>query len=261
MKRLYVFAVSVIFLFLHNALFAQSELFLLPQGFEIPLCAEAHEDSPDHEIHEYSAFTLCYRESYELAEWVCYELTREELTKNVKRTNSFRPDEAITTGSASLEDYRNSGYDRGHLAPSGDMLFSQEANLDCFLLSNITPQNASFNSGIWNELENQVRRWAEEYGRVFVITGPVLEKSPSEYQTIGSNKVVVPEYFYKIVLTPVYADEADALTPQDCSRIIVSAYIIPNKKCSDRFWNYKVSVSEVERRTGLDFFSLLDYSD
>lgn len=268
MKRLCVLAVSVFLSLLQLSAWAQSlpqqntsKPVVLPEGFEIPVCREHFEDDPDHEIHTYSSFSLCYRESYELAEWVCYELTREELAKNVRRSNAFRPDENITTGSAELEDYRNSGYDRGHLAPSGDMLFSAQANSECFLLSNITPQNASFNSGIWNELENQVRRWAEQYGRVFVITGPVLEKSAAEYETIGKNKVVVPEYFYKIVLTPVYADDEDAASPRDCERIIVSAYIIPNKKCSDRFWNYKVPVSEVERRTGLDFFSLLDYSE
>lgn len=253
-----IFSAFFFLLFILLPLFSdEGSLVFLPEGLELPRALSDEHDS-DREVRTLSAFTLCYRESYELAEWVAYELTREELAKNVSRSNSFRPDAGISTGSAELDDYRNSGYDRGHLAPSGDMLFSAQANADCFLLSNITPQNASFNSGIWNELENQVRRWAEQYGRVYVITGPVLEKPAEEYESIGKNKVAVPEYFYKIVLTPLYADEEDAASPEDCAKIIVSAYIIPNRKCGEKFWSYRVSISEVERRTGLDFFSLLD---
>ena len=253
-------ALALALLPLHAQELPPLSLVNLPEGLEIPACACTGSSrwTDDHELRRCSAFTLCYRESYELAEWVAYELTREELAKNVRRSNAFRPDPAISTGSADLEDYRGSGYDRGHLAPSGDMLFDAQANSESFLLSNITPQLASFNSGIWNELENQVRRWAERYGRVYVITGPVLEKPAGDYEHIGHNLVAVPEYFYKVVLTPVYRDESDAESPEDCEKLIASAFIIPNKKCRGSFWKYRVPLREAERRTGLDFFPLLD---
>ncbi|MBP5436986.1 MAG: DNA/RNA non-specific endonuclease [Treponema sp.] len=79
----------------------------------------------DHELHTYAGYTLCYRESYELAEWVSYSLTRSQLEHKVTgRTNDFRADTLISTGSAKPADYKGSGFDRGHLAPAADMAWS-----------------------------------------------------------------------------------------------------------------------------------------
>ena len=152
----------------------------LPPALEIPRCpgnaavfqqAAADQDDgasdsssetpavPDHQIRAFQYYTLCYRESYEQAEWSAYCLRAFMLQKNAKRTNDFRPDPEILGGSATLADYKRSGYDRGHLTPAGDMVFSREAMSETFYMSNMCPQAAAFNRGIWKDLEDQVREW------------------------------------------------------------------------------------------------------
>lgn len=215
---------------------------------ETPKCIAVHteKNGHDHEVHSYSGFTLCYREEYECAEWVCYKLTKEKVNGTVKRSNMFHEDYKISTGSAWISDYKKSGYDRGHLAPAGSFKYSEEAMFDTFAMSNITPQVPEFNQGIWNDLENQVRNWARKFGEIYVVTGPVLEKPASEYSHIGFNQVAVPEYFYKVILR------------ETSSQVQCIAFIIPNQPCSDSYWNYVTTVDDVEQRTGIDFFFNLD---
>ncbi len=219
-------------------------------SIEIPLCRGTHPDTKDgehsdHEVHEYLGFTLCYRESYENPEWVAYTLTSEELNAVTGRTEDFRQDPNISTGSATLSDYRGSGYDRGHMAPAADMEWSKESASESFLLSNMSPQAPQLNRGLWKDLESQVRTWAKTFGEVTVVTGPVLEKNAEEYTYIGQNKVSVPEYYYKVLLA------------QKDKKKIAAAFILPNKKCEGTIWDYSVSIDEVEERTSLDFFSML----
>jgi len=234
-------------------------LIQLPSELAFPRCP-AVKHAPDHELRHFTDYDICYRESYEQAEWSAYQLERSELVKNASRSNDFRPDPQISTESASLADYRKSGYDRGHLAPAADFAYSPEAMSETFYMSNMTPQAPQFNRGIWKDLEEDVRSWANKYGRAYVICGPVLDESADRYATIGASKVVIPRYFYKIVLLPVYEDKEDFATPDDCTKLIARAYLIPNKQCNDSYEAYRVSINEIESRTGIDFFYLLDDS-
>lgn len=234
-------------------IFSQDVKLLDIEGLEIPLCRQTRDmyaDAEDHEVHQYTGYALCYRESYEIAEWVAYCLTREELQNKVaERTNDFREDTKITSASALSFDYSGSGFDRGHLAPAADMKWSFKAMSDCFLMSNMAPQRPEFNQFIWNDLENKVRSWAYKYGAVYVVTGPVLEKPAKYYQQIGkSTKIAVPEYFYKVLL---------AQKNNSSKTIIARAFIMPNKKCDKKIADYAVTIDQLEERTGLDFFSLL----
>lgn len=235
------------------------KLVSLPERLEIPLCAASRHEA-DHEIRAFAHYALCYRESYEQAEWSAYCLTSEELAKNAARSNDFRPDPEISTGSASLADYRKSSYDRGHLSPAADFAFDEQAMSETFFMSNMSPQAGGFNRGIWKDLEAQVRVWARLFGRVYVVSGPILEKPAAEYKAIGENRVAVPEFYYKVLLAPLYADEADRATPEDAGGAIAIGFIFPNEKCGGTIFDYAVSVDEVEVRTSLDFFSLLDDS-
>lgn len=218
---------------------------------EIPLCpaSTCGENSGDHEIHGYSGFSLCFRNSYKDAEWVSYTLTQEKLIKNARRTNKFIEDKNISTGSAKLSDYKASGYDRGHLAPAADMAWSEQSENESFLMSNMTPQVPQFNRGIWKELESQVRKYAQNLDFLIVATGPILEKQPEEYSTIGQSKVCVPEYFYKVLLAKDKDGNWQSI-----------GFIIPNEKSEQDIFSYKVCVNEVEAKTGIDFFSALDNS-
>ena len=97
---------------------------------------------------------MSYLETHEQAEWVYYRLNSNLVSGNVKRSNNFREDKSIRTGSANLSDYKYSGYDRGHLAPAGDMKSSNTGMSESFFMSNISPQTPSFNRGGWKKLES-----------------------------------------------------------------------------------------------------------
>lgn len=219
------------------------------ESLEIPLCKATitHENGDDHEVRSYCGYELCYRENYEVAEWVAYTLTKDEVYGEYDRNNNFREDPLISTGSATLEDYKKSGYDRGHLIPAADLKWSKESMDDSFLMSNMTPQAAEFNRKIWLDAERFVRDCAVHFGEVIVVTGPVLEKDAGEYKTIGKNKVCVPEYFYKVLLAKKKDGTYTAM-----------GLIIPNRKCTEKFFDFAVSVDEVERRCNIDFFSGLN---
>ena len=191
-------------------------------------------------IVERPYYTLRYSEEHEQALWVAYILYADSLKQTTfERKDDFREDSRIKTGSASLSDYKGSGYDRGHIAPAADFSYSEFALSQSFFMSNMSPQDPSFNRGVWKKLEDQVRTWAMKNDQVYVVTGPVLNKT---YKTIGSNKVSVPEYYYKIIL--------DMRKPE----IKAIAFLMKNEKSSAPLSSFVVTIDSVEQLTGLDFF-------
>jgi endonuclease G len=193
-------------------------------------------------VVQHAGYTLSYNETHEQANWVAYELTAFETKKVVDRTNRFMEDPKIATGSASLDDYRNSGYDRGHLAPAGDLAWSEQSMEESFFMSNMSPQLPAFNRGIWEQAESFTRKAAKENGSLFVVSGPVFS---ADMKTIGANRVAVPERYYKILLD-VRQPELKAL-----------AFVIPNRDCSEELESFVVSIDEIEIATGIDFFPAL----
>ena len=188
-------------------------------------------------------YALGYSDYHEQATWVIYRMTREEaIAKIARREDNFREDPEITTGSATLADYRGSGYDRGHLAPAADMSFSIKTMDESFYMSNMSPQRPAFNRGAWKRLEEQVRSFAITEGDVYVVTGPVLPQKKS--LTIGASQVTVPGSYYKVVW--------DRTEPQK-----MIGFLLKNDDTSKSLQTFAVSVDEVERVTGLDFFNLL----
>lgn len=200
------------------------------------------------QIVSHKAYMLCYSEKNEQAKWVAYLLTKEMCLNNiVKRKDKFIKDPLVKTGSSEPADYKNSGYDRGHLCPAGDMNWSQETMEESFFMSNISPQVHEFNAGIWERLEKKVRSWAEQKGSVYVVAGGILSEN---LPTVGAkNKVSVPEYFYKIVLS------GDEKNPS------VIAFVIANKNWIKKsYFDFVVPVDSVEKLTGVDFFPQLNDS-
>ena len=187
-------------------------------------------------------YTLSYNEKHEQANWVAYELTATETKKTVERSNDFRPDEAVRTGSATNEDYQGSGYDRGHLAPAADMGWSEKAMEESFLYSNMSPQAPSFNRGIWKRLEEQVRQWAIDNQSIYIVTGPILTDN---LPTIGIDKVSVPQYYYKVILD---------YTKPGLKGI---GFILPNASSTLPLQSFAMPIDSVERKTGINFFSAL----
>jgi len=205
-------------------------------GLEIPFTGATGS------IIRHAGFSLLYNEAHEQASWVAYELTSGETQKRFERTDRFVPDMKVSEGSSTGADYARSGYDRGHLAPAGDMAWSATAMAESFYFSNISPQLPGFNRGIWKRLEEQVRTWAVEYQSVYIVTGPVLNPG---LPAIGPNRVSVPSHFYKVILD---------YTGPDFRAI---GFIMPNAASGDPLKEFAVSIDEVERITGLNFFPLL----
>ena len=196
------------------------------------------------EMIYHSYYTLCYDEAHEQAFWVAYMLTPQMISNKVtKRTNNFRIDTTVSTGSAELSDYKKSGYDRGHLCPAGDMGFDKNAMSESFYLSNMSPQIASFNRGIWRFAEEQTRKWVMACDSILVITGPLFFSDTS--QTIGGNEVGIAEYYFKALL--IYSGNL----------YLSMAYLMPHVAGLKGPENYLVSIDSLELFTEYNFYSEL----
>lgn len=194
---------------------------------------------------QHTCFTLCYNETTEQADWVYYYLTPERTqTKVISRTDNFRPDPLVKTGSAHPADYKKTGFDRGHLCPAGDMGFDSIAMSESFFMSNMCPQFPGFNRGIWKTLEENVREWALLFDTLFVVTGPLFYDT--SYSVIGLNKVAVPDACYKVLL-----GKTD-------SAYEAIAFVIPNLDGLSDPFHYVMSVDKAEEVIGFDFFQSLD---
>ncbi len=211
------------------------------KGEYIPVEERFFLPSSSGQIIHHHAYSLSYNEKYEQPEWVAYILTKENLRlPNVPRTNWFSEDPSVQTGSASFYDYKHSGYTKGHLAPAGDMAQDTMTMRESFYMSNMSPQLRAFNGGIWRELEENVRNWAYDRGKLYVVTGPVLTPSIRKY--IGENRVGVPKLFYKVVL------DLDQEPPE------AMGFVISNEESTSPLQDYEVSVDSIETLTGIDFF-------
>ncbi len=196
------------------------------------------------EVVYHKFYTLSYIEKDEQPEWVAYEMTRDQLnTKHVPRSNNFRDDPLVTTKSASKWDYKRSGYDRGHLAPAGDMGFDKTAMSETFFMSNMSPQIRHFNGGVWRELEEQTRDWARKFKKIYVVTGPVLKEKPLD--VIGKNDVSVPAAYYKVIL--------DYTDPE----VKGIGFVMPNEVSDKPLQDFAMSIDDVEKITGINFFENL----
>lgn len=192
---------------------------------------------------ERAAYRLSYNPATRLPVWVAWHLTAEHTDGPYSRKGiKFAEDEDVPVPRATNMDYVNRGYDRGHICPSGDNKWSEEAQLQSFLYTNCCPQLHNLNAGDWNELEGKCRKWAQQYGGVYIVSGPLLLNK--KHKTIGKNKVVVPEAFFKVVLC--MEGEPKAI-----------GFIYRNEANNKTMSSYVNTVDDVERLTGLDFFSAL----
>lgn len=207
-------------------------------------------------IVHHSLFSLVYSEKHEQAKWVAHVIAPEVRTGIAGRSNDFRPDSLVESGTCSDRDYfvRDTlengsikydgfGFDRGHLAPSADFRWSSMALSESFYYSNMSPQRAEFNRDSWAKLEDRFRSYVERnQSALFVVTGPLLRDGLPRIERAVS-KPSIPAYFYKILF-----DEKQAY---------MTAFLMPNKRCDFAFDSYAVSVDSLEQLTGIDFFPSL----
>lgn len=199
--------------------------------------------TPERIIRHF-AYTLSFNRETNEPNWVGWCLENYETEGNLGR-GEFQPDPDIPLPHRVVSsDYRNSGYDRGHNAPSADMKFDPRAMRECFYMSNICPQTHTLNAGAWERLESACRRWARKFGKVTIVCGPVFSRNKARY--IGDeHQIRVPDAFFKCIYA-VNKGKPQAI-----------AFIMPNKDEKLNMLQQAVSVDEAELRTGIDFFPSL----
>ena len=182
-------------------------------------------------IIEHNSYTIAYDTNYNHAVWCEYTLTSNQLctVSNIKRTNDFRPDPYLLNNTNILvvidnNCYYNSGFDKGHLCPAQDRSYSKEDMSETFYLSNMSPQEPSFNRGIWKKLEEFTRRYAILKGEITVVTGPVIFNR----YFILDNKISIPHMYFKILITK----------DNHCL-----CFIIPNQKSDYKIEDYCVTLN------------------
>lgn len=185
-------------------------------------------------------FAFSYSEQHEQSEWVAYELDPEDITRSDFKRPFFEMDPKVKSQSAHWRNYKKSGYDKGHLCPAGDRRRSYSAFEETFFTSNISPQLHDFNDGVWSRLEQKIRYWARKNGGLYVVTGGVLSEN---LKTIGTEKVAVPNYFYKVLLT------------RDRKKMI--GFLVPHRVSEKPLYDFVTDVDTIEKMTGIDFFSSL----
>ncbi|MEZ2415818.1 DNA/RNA non-specific endonuclease [Muriicola sp. E247] len=217
--------------------------FKIKEQAEVEIPAYVYPETQNAQIVKHNHYALAYSEEHEQAQWVAYGLFRSQLTTDIRERPYFIEDPKVKSGSADWRNYKNSGYDRGHLCPAGDRRFSESAYNETFYTSNISPMNREFNAGIWNRLEIQVRNWARQYDSLWVVTGGVLT---DDLPDIGYESVSVPEAFYKIVIRG-NEDQLEAI-----------AFLIPHRESTLPLNEFRVTVDYIEQLSGIDFFEALD---
>jgi endonuclease G len=198
--------------------------------------------STTRQIIKHSYYALSYNEKYEQAEWVSYFLISSDEGIGHFNRSRFIDDPKVASASASSDNYKKSGYDRGHLCAAADMRFSKSAYDETFFTSNISPQKHNFNNGVWKKLEEKTRYWAQKYNGIYVVTGGILQKG---LPTIGFERVAIPNYFYKVLFC------------NNKGKYKMVAFLMPSVKSKAPLNTFVVSVDAIERMTGIDFFPQL----
>lgn len=190
-------------------------------------------------IH-HKGYTVSYNAETRLPDYVAWTLTPGRFEEVVSRTDDFLPDPEVEHP-VTTDDYKRSGYDRGHLCPAADNKWDEQAMRESFYMTNICPQNHNLNGGDWKELEEACRDWTMKWGKLYVVAGPVLYDGA--HKRIGESRVVVPDAFFKVVLCP--------------EPLKAIGFVYRNAAGSRPMVEYARSVDEVERITGMDFFPAL----
>lgn len=199
------------------------------------------------QIIAHTGYRLSFNRNTMCPNWVAWELTAQETQGHVARSNDFRPDPSLSARlQVTTDDYKHSGYDRGHMCPSADMKWSAAAQSECFYMTNICPQTHGLNAGSWSKLETACRRWAKREGKVYVVCGPIYNDARKTLYIGKEQKIRVPNAFFKVVLSLKSGAEK------------AIGFYYTNRDGKVNMANAATSVDEIERITGIDFFPQLN---
>lgn len=208
----------------------------------IRICLPKPLDGISEMILHKSTYIVSYNKDTKLPNWVAWNLASEHTDGPFPRLANFYEDGEAPQPRATNDDYKGSGWSRGHMCPAGDNKWNEKAMFDTFSLVNVCPQNANLNSGLWNSIEIDCRRWARKFGDIYIVCGPIYMNR--EHEIIGNNQIVVPEAFYKVVLCLNGPPKG-------------IGFIVRNSDGTKKRDLYYNSIDQVERITGIDFFPAL----
>ena len=193
----------------------------------------------ENKLIQYQSYSASYNHTWKLPNWVAYSLDSIKQRGNVRRATQFSTEPLLKDDSVTTNDYRGSGYDRGHMAPAGDMKWSETSMKDCFYLCNICPQTSALNSGLWHKLESRVRCWAKK-DTIYVCCGPIVLDNHKKI----NNKIAIPDSFFKVICKKSKGGWTSI------------GFVFPNSDNlnSDNIYSYAMSVDDIEKLTGHDFF-------
>ena len=193
--------------------------------------------------HKY--YVIGYNKSNCEASYVCYLLTKRMVnSKKYSRGKlTFKKDYLLSYSYATNNDYKKSGFDKGHMCPANDMSWSSDAMAETFYLSNICPQDPKLNRGKWKSLEEKVRYWANQNDSILIITGPICTKNEGY---ISKHQIKVPNKFYKIIIDISYPTYK------------AIAFVMDNSYQEKDISSYSTSIKQVENLTHLNFFPDFD---
>ncbi|MEL6925588.1 MAG: DNA/RNA non-specific endonuclease [Bacteroidota bacterium] len=206
---------------------------------------------------DHALMALVYDEAHEQAKWVAHLLSSEITTGGVGRSNDFRPDPKVETGTTVEADfflkyeqadgsieYDGYGYDRGHLAPSADFRWSQQALSESYYYSNMSPQLPEFNRKVWAQLEQKLRNYIFGHPStdLLIVTGPIIPPSAPAIAR-SPNGVSIPEGFFKVAL--------------DLKNQRGIAFLLPHLDVQYPLQAFAKSIDELEAITGMDFYHQL----
>ena len=211
-------------------------------AYEIPIMDKVR---PEILIHHYG-YTVSYNPELGIPNWVAWELNADKLVERESRNSHFLPDPNLPEDMAiTTDEYKNSGWDRGHMCPAGDNKYHWRAMDASFYMTNVCPQNGNLNRGDWKELEEACRLWAASEP-VYIVCGPILYRRP-KYGYIGRTfRIRVPDAFFKVVLTGLQSGRPRAI-----------GFLYKNEAGNSALDKYVNTVDEVERLTSIDFFPAL----
>lgn len=194
------------------------------------------------------AYLVGYDESNHNPAWVAFRLFENDIEAISPRPDRFQSD-SRTLSKVSPDDYKNTGYDRGHMAPNYAIArcYGKNAQIETFLMSNIVPQLPKLNREIWKFLEHrEIKRMAQRLGEIWIITGPIYYNDSESYLP---SKIRIPDAFYNIVIDEIEGKGLRAL-----------AFIIPQKATGkNSLTQYLTSIDHIEYHTGINFFSDLPH--
>ena len=200
-------------------------------------------DPVSNQILKREGYTLSYNRTTKCANWVAWKLTKEHTDGVWSRKGiKYIEDVEAEFPRQEVSDWKMNPkrYDHGHMCPAGDNRWSELAMEQSFLLTNMCPQNRSLNSGDWKKLEEKCRDWANKYGEIYIVCGPIFYDGKKEIIG-GSKEIWVPDAFYKVILCM-----------KDVPKAIGFIYSNEGKRHSMTY--YVRTVDEVEAQIGIDFF-------